>query len=80
MNTNHMSALTEYPAINMSSSINMALHDSLQADERTMLIGEDIGPLGGVFRVTTGLLKTFGESRVVNSPLGEAGSSVAPTV
>jgi 2-oxoisovalerate dehydrogenase E1 component beta subunit len=73
MNTNHMSALTEYPAINMSSSINMALHDSLQADERTMLIGEDIGPLGGVFRVTTGLLKTFGESRVVNSPLGEAG-------
>lgn len=73
MNTNHMSSLTEHPTINMSSSINMALHDSLKADERTMLIGEDIGPLGGVFRVTAGLLKTFGESRVVNSPLGEAG-------
>ena len=73
MNTNHVSSLTEYPAINMSSSINMTLHNALEADESTLIIGEDIGPLGGVFRVTTGLSKTFGEMRVVNSPLGEAG-------
>ena len=59
--------------LTMSAAINLALHDALTTDERTLIMGEDIGRLGGVFRVTNGLLETFGESRVVNSPLGEAG-------
>ncbi|UWP87493.1 alpha-ketoacid dehydrogenase subunit beta [Dactylosporangium fulvum] len=45
----------------------------MEADEKVMLIGEDIGALGGVFRVTDGLQKDFGALRVVNAPLGEAG-------
>jgi 2-oxoisovalerate dehydrogenase E1 component beta subunit len=57
----------------MSAALHDALHDALEADERTMLIGEDIGRLGGVFRVTAGLLDAFGPERVVDSPLGEAG-------
>ncbi|MHC9045175.1 alpha-ketoacid dehydrogenase subunit beta [Microbacterium saperdae] len=61
----------------MSTAIARALNDglrSLLADhDRVMLIGEDVGRLGGVFRVTDGLQQEFGELRVVDSPLGEAG-------
>ncbi|MFC9847861.1 alpha-ketoacid dehydrogenase subunit beta [Streptomyces sp. NPDC060223] len=57
----------------MSRALNRALHDALAADDRVHLTGEDIGTLGGVFRVTDGLAATFGDSRVSDTPLAEAG-------
>ncbi len=60
-------------SITMSSALNMALRDCLSNDESTLLMGEDIGQLGGVFRVTDGLMADFGKLRVVDTPLGEAG-------
>ncbi|KAA0960000.1 alpha-ketoacid dehydrogenase subunit beta [Microbacterium sp. ANT_H45B] len=61
----------------MSTAIARALNDGLRSllieHENVILIGEDVGRLGGVFRVTDGLQQEFGELRVVDSPLGEAG-------
>lgn len=59
--------------LNLASAINQSLHDSMAADSSTLLLGEDIAQLGGVFRVTDGLLEDFGPRRVVDTPLGEAG-------
>lgn len=59
--------------VTMVQALNEALRASLDDDSRVLLMGEDIGPLGGVFRVTEGLAKDFGEHRVVDTPLGEAG-------
>jgi pyruvate dehydrogenase E1 component beta subunit len=57
----------------MASALNWALADELRADERVVIYGEDVGPLGGVFRVTAGLAAEFGDRRVFDSPLAEAG-------
>ncbi|GAA1184343.1 alpha-ketoacid dehydrogenase subunit beta [Nesterenkonia xinjiangensis] len=57
----------------LAKAINAALRDELTEDAKTLLIGEDIGALGGVFRVTEGLQKEFGPQRVVDSPLAESG-------
>lgn len=54
-------------------AINAALADALEADDNVVLMGEDIGQLGGVFRVTDGLQARFGEDRVLDSPLAESG-------
>ena len=57
----------------ISKAINAGLRASLESDERVLIMGEDVGPLGGVFRVTDGLQKDFGESRVMDTPLAESG-------
>ncbi|MCA0380401.1 MAG: alpha-ketoacid dehydrogenase subunit beta [Actinobacteria bacterium] len=57
----------------LAHALNRSLRDAMTADEKVLLIGEDIGALGGVFRVTEGLQQDFGDLRVVSSPLGEAG-------
>lgn len=57
----------------IAAALNMGLRHALESDDKVVLVGEDIGSLGGVFRVTDGLAKDFGEQRVVTSPLGEAG-------
>jgi pyruvate dehydrogenase E1 component beta subunit len=57
----------------MVAALNQALRDSLREDDRTLVLGEDVGKLGGVFRVTDGLQKDFGEARVVDTPLAESG-------
>ena len=57
----------------LAKAITAALKDAMAADERTLLIGEDIGALGGVFRVTDGLQRQFGTERVIDSPLAESG-------
>lgn len=57
----------------IAHALNLGLRHAMEADDKVMLLGEDIGQLGGVFRVTDGLQKSFGEQRVVDSPLGEAG-------
>lgn len=59
--------------LSMASALNWALADELRADERVVIYGEDVGPLGGVFRVTAGLAAEFGDRRVFDSPLAEAG-------
>ncbi|GGR24178.1 alpha-ketoacid dehydrogenase subunit beta [Streptomyces roseolus] len=57
----------------LAKALNLALHDALAADDRVHLLGEDIGTLGGVFRVTDGLAAAFGDDRVTDTPLAEAG-------
>ncbi|HGH5480852.1 TPA: alpha-ketoacid dehydrogenase subunit beta, partial [Staphylococcus pseudintermedius] len=53
----------------MVQAINNALATELKNDENTLLFGEDVGVNGGVFRVTEGLQKEFGEDRVFDTPL-----------
>jgi 2-oxoisovalerate dehydrogenase E1 component beta subunit len=60
-------------AVTMAQAINAALHDAMEADERVLVFGEDVGTLGGVFRVTDGLQATFGEERCFDTPLAESG-------
>jgi pyruvate dehydrogenase E1 component beta subunit len=57
----------------MVQAINLALIQEMEKDERVMLLGEDVGANGGVFRVTEGLQKRFGAKRVVDTPLAESG-------
>ncbi len=59
--------------LTLAKSINAGLRRALQDDEKVTLLGEDIGKLGGVFRVTDGLQKEFGTDRVIDTPLAEAG-------
>jgi 2-oxoisovalerate dehydrogenase E1 component beta subunit len=59
--------------ITMVGALNAALRDALERDERTLVFGEDVGELGGVFRVSEGLQQDFGRERVFNTPIAEAG-------
>ncbi|SRR6266511_3831814 len=58
--------------ITMAMGLNTALRHAMEADDRVVLLGEDIGTLGGVFRITDGLQKDFGEQRVMDTPLAES--------
>ena len=58
--------------LSMAKAINAGLREALRADEKVLLMGEDIGPLGGVFRVTEGLSAEFGEQRILDTPLAES--------
>jgi len=59
--------------VTMVKALNEALRQSLAEDPRVLVLGEDIGKLGGVFRVTEGLQDEFGSERVFDTPLAEAG-------
>jgi hypothetical protein len=61
------------PQMNMVQALNDALRVALGRDDRVVLLGEDVGRIGGVFRVTAGLMDEFGEDRVVDMPLNEGG-------
>src|SRR5882724_4131527 len=61
------------PKMNLVQAVNLALRQEMARDERVILLGEDIGLNGGVFRVTDGLQKQFGKDRVVDTPLSESG-------
>jgi 2-oxoisovalerate dehydrogenase E1 component beta subunit len=54
-------------------AIREALFEEMERDENVFMIGEDIGAFGGAFKVTEGLLKKFGEARVIDSPISETG-------
>ncbi len=56
-----------------SKALNAGLRKAMEDDAKVVLMGEDIGRLGGVFRITDGLQKDFGEDRVIDSPLAESG-------
>lgn len=60
-------------SLSMAKAINNGLRAAMAADKKVLLMGEDIGPLGGVFRVTEGLHAEFGGSRVLDTPLAESG-------
>ncbi len=60
-------------AVTMAGALNQALADSLAADGSVLVLGEDVGTLGGVFRITDGLADRFGDHRVVDTPLAESG-------
>ena len=57
----------------LAKGITTGLRAAMEADPKVLLMGEDIGVLGGVFRVTDGLAKDFGEHRVIDTPLAESG-------
>lgn len=59
--------------MNMAKAINLALYEALDRDDRVLIMGEDVGPDEGVFRITEGLHKKFGDNRVVDTPLAESG-------
>lgn len=59
--------------LTLSRALNEGLRAAMAADPKVVVMGEDVGRLGGVFRVTDGLQSDFGQSRVVDTPLGESG-------
>jgi len=60
-------------AITMAQALNTALHDAMEDDDRVVVFGEDVGKLGGVFRITDKLQERFGETRCFDTPLAESG-------
>src|SRR4051812_42502441 len=61
------------PELNLVKAINQALHQEMARDESVLVLGEDVGLNGGVFRVTDGLQKRFGADRCIDTPLSESG-------
>ncbi|HMP01319.1 MAG TPA: alpha-ketoacid dehydrogenase subunit beta [Gemmatales bacterium] len=61
------------PKLNMVKAINLALHEEMARDPSVVILGEDVGRVGGVFRVTEGLFEKFGAQRVIDTPVSEAG-------
>jgi 2-oxoisovalerate dehydrogenase E1 component beta subunit len=59
--------------LTLGKAINEGLRKALESDPKVLIMGEDVGRLGGVFRVTDGLQKDFGEDRVIDTPLAESG-------
>jgi 2-oxoisovalerate dehydrogenase E1 component beta subunit len=57
----------------LGKAINAGLRRAMEGDSKVLVMGEDVGKLGGVFRVTDGLQKDFGEDRVIDTPLAESG-------
>ncbi|NEM91789.1 alpha-ketoacid dehydrogenase subunit beta [Galbitalea soli] len=65
--------MSELQSMPMAKALNAGLRKALADDPKVLLMGEDIGPLGGVFRVTEGLQAEFGKQRVMDTPLAESG-------
>ncbi len=61
------------PKLDLVEAINLALTQEMERDERVIVLGEDVGLNGGVFRVTAGLYKRFGDDRCIDTPLSEQG-------
>jgi pyruvate dehydrogenase E1 component beta subunit len=60
-------------SMSIAKALNAGLRKAMEHDPKVVLMGEDIGKLGGVFRITDGLQKDFGEARVIDTPLAESG-------
>ncbi len=61
------------PVMNIIQAVNDALRIEMRRDQRVVVLGEDVGKFGGVFRATSGLFEEFGPDRVIDTPLAEAG-------
>jgi 2-oxoisovalerate dehydrogenase E1 component beta subunit len=59
--------------LTIGKALNTGLRKAMEADPKVLIMGEDVGKLGGVFRITDGLQKDFGDERVIDTPLGESG-------
>ena len=59
--------------VTMAKALNEGLRKAMEDDPKVVVMGEDVGKLGGVFRITDGLQKDFGEDRVIDTPLAESG-------
>ncbi|CAN5443383.1 hypothetical protein BH18ACT8_BH18ACT8_17450 [soil metagenome] len=59
--------------LTLAKALTNGLRAAMEADPKVLIMGEDVGKLGGVFRVTDGLQKDFGEDRVIDTPLAESG-------
>jgi pyruvate dehydrogenase E1 component beta subunit len=59
--------------MNMAKAINLALHEAMDRDPKVVVMGEDVGPDEGVFRITEGLHAKYGDKRVIDTPLAESG-------
>nr|WP_211286333.1 alpha-ketoacid dehydrogenase subunit beta [Rathayibacter tritici] len=64
---------SQLESMSMAKALNAGLRRAMTQDDRVLLMGEDIGPLGGVFRITEGLHAEFGAKRVLDTPLAESG-------
>jgi pyruvate dehydrogenase E1 component beta subunit len=67
-----MLEVTEMASITISKALNQGLRKAMEDDPKVIIMGEDVGRLGGVFRITDGLQKDFGEDRVIDTPLAES--------
>ncbi len=67
------------PTLNLLQAVNDALRTAMRADSNVVVMGEDVGKFGGVFRATLGLVEEFGENRVIDTPLAEGGIIGAAT-
>ncbi len=65
--------MSSYKDMAIAKALNAGLQKAMQDDDKVLIFGEDVAELGGVFRVTEGLHKEFGEKRVFNSPIAESG-------
>ncbi len=65
-------ALMATTTMTMAKALNEGLRRAMERDPKVLLMGEDIGKLGGVFRITDGLQKDFGQDRVIDTPLAES--------
>jgi pyruvate/2-oxoglutarate/acetoin dehydrogenase E1 component len=61
------------PKMNIIQAVNDALDLAMGADDGVVILGEDVGKFGGVFRATVGLQEKYGDDRVIDTPLAEAG-------
>jgi pyruvate dehydrogenase E1 component alpha subunit len=61
-----------YPMLNLVQAVNQALHDAMAEDSQVLILGQDVGKNGGVFRATLGLWEKFGAKRVLDTPLAES--------
>jgi pyruvate dehydrogenase E1 component beta subunit len=59
--------------LTLGKALNLGLRRALEGDDKVLIMGEDVGKLGGVFRITDGLQKDFGDDRVIDTPLAESG-------
>ncbi len=65
--------MSNYRDLAIAKAINMGLQKAMQKDNKVLMFGEDVAELGGVFRVTEGLLEEFGPNRIFNTPIAESG-------
>jgi 2-oxoisovalerate dehydrogenase E1 component beta subunit len=65
--------LSTYQELSIAKAINAGLNRAMQKDAKVLMFGEDVAELGGVFRVTEGLLSEFGPQRIFNTPIAESG-------
>ncbi|HNI52447.1 MAG TPA: transketolase C-terminal domain-containing protein, partial [Accumulibacter sp.] len=65
--------MERHPKLTLGKALNLGLRRAMERDPQVLIMGEDVGRLGGVFRITDGLQKDFGEDRVIDTPLAESG-------